>query len=214
MLMALPDPGQPVPRPPVPALSTIPLRGECVIPIELPWSQPRATHPARCCSPPQVLSQPSAEEAEAQRLLTCELPTYSEKVDIWSVGVLVFELLSGKTPFEVDDISQTASNIMHNRRAPFPAGMSQECQDFVQAALTRDTGSRPSAQQLLAQPWVQQHMLGVDCYAVVTLAKAGLGKEQQQVCGRGAGRSTADCAHACCSQPSGCMSAAQQQQQQ
>jgi serine/threonine protein kinase len=181
--------------------------GNCAIPTE---RVPATSHPnhATCCTP-QVLSQPSAEEAEARRLLTCELPTYSEKVDIWSVGVLVFELLSGKTPFEVDDISQTASNIMHNRRAPFPAGMSQECQQFVQAALTRDISSRPSAQQLLAQPWVQQHMLGVDCYAVVTLEKARLGKEQQQVGGSVAGCTVLTPAAA---RPLDCTSAGQQQQ--
>jgi serine/threonine protein kinase len=34
---------------------------------------------------------------EAPEILSCA--TYSEKVDIWAVGIMVYELLTGKLPF-------------------------------------------------------------------------------------------------------------------
>ena len=37
---------------------------------------------------------------------------YDEKVDIWAVGVLVYEMLSGKPPFEVENPKETAKLIL------------------------------------------------------------------------------------------------------
>ena len=37
---------------------------------------------------------------------------YDEKVDIWAVGVLLYELLVGKPPFEVEDPAETARLIL------------------------------------------------------------------------------------------------------
>jgi aurora kinase len=34
------------------------------------------------------------------------------QVDVWAVGVLAYELVVGKPPFEVEDEAQTASLIM------------------------------------------------------------------------------------------------------
>ena len=35
---------------------------------------------------------------------------HDEKVDLWSVGVLIYELSCGKAPFESDSIKQTIIN--------------------------------------------------------------------------------------------------------
>jgi serine/threonine protein kinase len=56
--------------------------------------------------------------------------THDEKVDIWSVGVLCFEFLVGKPPFEAKDYDTTYSNIL---QAPvkFPELVSPEAQDLI-----------------------------------------------------------------------------------
>lgn len=42
------------------------------------------------------------------------------QVDVWAVGVLAFELLVGKPPFEVDDEARTVNMILTCTKIPFP----------------------------------------------------------------------------------------------
>jgi calcium-dependent protein kinase len=37
---------------------------------------------------------------------------YDEKVDIWAAGVLLYKIVTGRTPFESEYHSQTINNIM------------------------------------------------------------------------------------------------------
>lgn len=37
---------------------------------------------------------------------------YNEKVDIWAAGVLLYKIVTGRTPFESEYHSQTINNIM------------------------------------------------------------------------------------------------------
>lgn len=55
---------------------------------------------------------------------------HDEKVDIWSVGILCFEFLVGKPPFEAKDYDTTYANIL---QAPvrFPEHVSKEAQDLI-----------------------------------------------------------------------------------
>ena len=42
------------------------------------------------------------------------------QVDVWAVGILAFELLVGKPPFEVDDEARTVNMILTCTKIPFP----------------------------------------------------------------------------------------------
>ena len=53
------------------------------------------------------------------------------QVDVWAAGVLAYELVVGRAPFEVKDESQTASMIMFSNNIHFPPQYSQAWADFV-----------------------------------------------------------------------------------
>eukprot|EP00967_Tisochrysis_lutea_P019830 scaffold22559_cov21-Tisochrysis_lutea.AAC.1 len=84
---------------------------------------------------------------------------YTSKVDVWAAGVLAYELVVGKPPFEVESESQTAQLIMHSNTIPFPAQHCPLWADFVRTALIKDPEARPSAAQLMKHLWITSSMI-------------------------------------------------------
>jgi tRNA A-37 threonylcarbamoyl transferase component Bud32 len=94
---------------------------------------------------------------------------YREGVDVWAVGTIVYILLSGFSPFELDDDDDddasehplSAAEAMRKvfTKVEFPrlfwGGVSDEATDFVTAMLTVDTTRRWRAEQLLKHPWIE-----------------------------------------------------------
>lgn len=75
---------------------------------------------------------------------------YNEKIDVWSLGVITYQLLSGKTPFESRNLKKIDYNIC-NKDVSFTttktenwADISPEAKDFIQQCLRRDKDKRPS----------------------------------------------------------------------
>jgi serine/threonine protein kinase len=55
---------------------------------------------------------------------------YTETVDIWCLGVLTYEFLVGKPPFENEEISKTYSHIKQVKFS-FPDHVSELARDFI-----------------------------------------------------------------------------------
>ena len=75
------------------------------------------------------------------------LLTYTHAVDIWAMGILAFECLSGKPPFERQSRTETYEYIMY-RRQQCPTYFSQEAVDFVHHALSK---ARPLCRLLVSR---------------------------------------------------------------
>ena len=73
---------------------------------------------------------------------------YNNKVDIWSLGVIAYELLTGITPY------LDASGEM--TRVVFPKTMSDAACDFITACFHHDANLRPSSQQLLCSRFIRK----------------------------------------------------------
>lgn len=74
---------------------------------------------------------------------------YNEKVDIWSIGVITYMLLSGRNPFPgktKDQIKNMIVNQDVNLEKPIFAHISALAKDFILKALTKDATKRFSAE--------------------------------------------------------------------
>ncbi|CAD8061124.1 unnamed protein product [Paramecium sonneborni] len=85
---------------------------------------------------------------------------YTEKCDIWSCGVILYQILTGKFPFEtkVSCLQQLFNNIKSGQynfiRKEF-ISLSIEAQELIKSMLQYDPKKRPSAQQILDDPWIK-----------------------------------------------------------
>lgn len=82
---------------------------------------------------------------------------YGPKVDTWSVGILAYELLVGRPPFEVEGERETALRIMFDDNITFPPNLSLEAVSFIKTALNKSSTKRPGALELLGHVWIHKH---------------------------------------------------------
>ena len=78
---------------------------------------------------------------------------HDEKVDLWSLGVLCYELLVGSPPFEDENNRETYRKIV-NVELQYPDKISREAKDLISKLLQKDPADRISLEDVLAHPWI------------------------------------------------------------
>ena len=74
---------------------------------------------------------------------------YDGRADIWSVGVILYELLTFTRPFQGDNIAQLAMAIARKQPKELPANTPQDLVELTARCLKKDKTTRPSASELL-----------------------------------------------------------------
>ncbi|KAI9502570.1 kinase-like domain-containing protein [Coemansia spiralis] len=79
---------------------------------------------------------------------------YTFKGDVWSLGCLVIEMMTGTHPFPDLDQLQALYSIGQRGRPKIPGGISAAGEDFLDQALQVDLDKRPTATDLLQHAFV------------------------------------------------------------
>ena len=80
---------------------------------------------------------------------------HDTRVDIWSVGVLMFELLSGYSPFVAKSNQELYQNI-RRLKIQWPKDMQPLAKNLIGKILKLNPLDRPSLQEILDHQWFQQ----------------------------------------------------------
>ena len=81
--------------------------------------------------------------------------THSYEVDVWSLGVIMFILLTGNPPFMAKNIKETYKKIRQGDfKFPRSANLSDECKSLINVMLEKDSSKRASLEDLNEHPFV------------------------------------------------------------
>ncbi len=69
---------------------------------------------------------------------------YNFKSDIWSLGVLLYEMCALKPPFNGGSLHMLALQIVRGQYQPVPAQYSQQVKTLLQSLLSLDPAKRPN----------------------------------------------------------------------
>ena len=113
-------------------------------------------------------------QGDYKRSTVCGTPIYlapeminnmghDEKVDIWCIGVLLFELMTGVQPWKGNDVNTVKMNIL-NLRINWPKNMDRKAADLIKQILRYNPEERISLENMLLHPFFTQFFPnGIKC---------------------------------------------------
>ncbi|KAH6820177.1 Protein kinase superfamily protein [Perilla frutescens var. hirtella] len=88
-----------------------------------------------------------------------QLQRYDAKADLWSVGTILFQLVTGKTPFTGSNQIQLLQNIIKATELQFPPeakDLSPHCVDLCKKLLRRSPVERLTFEEFFNHPYISQ----------------------------------------------------------
>jgi len=106
-------------------------------------------------------------QEDEQRKTVCGTPIYlapeiikeqahDEHVDIWCIGVLLFELITGNVPFQGNDIDTLQNNIL-KLKISWPRDINTDVKNLIMKILKLDPNSRLPLSEMLQHPFFTRY---------------------------------------------------------
>jgi len=80
---------------------------------------------------------------------------YDDKLDIWCLGILLYEMLHGYAPYGGRNDKEKCLNIVRNMPIRFGEHISKDAEDLIRRILRPNPSERFSIQQILSHKWMK-----------------------------------------------------------
>jgi serine/threonine protein kinase len=87
-----------------------------------------------------------------------ENSAYTEKVDVWSLGILLYELIHGYSPFRAPTLLEIYKNILR-KNIRYLDGISEKAVDLISKILRYNPKDRPTVQEILTHPFLSEYAI-------------------------------------------------------
>ena len=85
---------------------------------------------------------------------------YDSKSDIWALGVLLYEMMTFKMPFNANSFAALSLKILRGIYQPPPSYYSKELINLVKVCLNLEPKKRPSAETILKMEFIKKRICG------------------------------------------------------
>lgn len=89
----------------------------------------------------------------------CQNKPYGTKSDMWSLGVVLYEMITLKHPFDANSMEGLLNKIVKGSYAPISKQYSSDLRQLVDSLLQKNPSQRPSINSLLSLPFLQSYIV-------------------------------------------------------
>ena len=115
-------------------------------------------------------------QGDSKRTTVCGTPVYlapeiinnqghDEHVDIWCIGVLLFELMAGYSPWQGEDVQTIKYNI-NRLKIRWPRNMDRDAMDLISKILRFKPEERLTLRQMLAHPFFTKYFPNASSFLI------------------------------------------------
>ncbi|KAL7684079.1 putative serine/threonine-protein kinase YKL116C, predicted [Plasmopara halstedii] len=91
----------------------------------------------------------------------CESKPYSYASDVWSLGCVLYEMLTLRHAFDAPNILTLILKIVQQDFTPIPPHYDSEVSSLLHKLLDKNPERRPSMEDIFAMPYIRHHMQGL-----------------------------------------------------
>jgi serine/threonine protein kinase len=88
----------------------------------------------------------------------CQKLPYNNKNDVWALGVLLYEMINLKKPFEARNLPELRKRVVTEDPSPMVPNVSDELKSLCMSMLRKSSSTRPSVEMVLQTPIVRKHL--------------------------------------------------------
>lgn len=89
----------------------------------------------------------------------CNNKPYSFKSDVWSIGCCLYEMMTGRHPFNARDLQGLFMKIVRGVYSPIPTNYSSKLRAIIEKTLNTSPNKRPTMTALLQTPFLSKHII-------------------------------------------------------